>query len=273
MKITSGVIFQICRTVVRAVLIVFPAVVLPFTTLAGQQKGLEPGGSATVVEIVDGDTLRLDTGKQVRLVGLQAPKLPLGRANFKAWPLGEEAKSALAQMTSGKRLRLSYVERKSDRYGRLLAHLHDGEGIWIQGEMLRLGWARVYSFPDNRRLVREMLELERQARLLKRGIWGHPYYRIRQAGDLRGDIDTFQVIEGRVRDVATVKGRTYLNFGADWRSDFTVSVAPRDRRRFADGLVKLVDIKGRLVRVRGWLGWRNGPMIEATHPEQIEVLE
>ena len=90
--------------------------------------------------------------------------------------------------------------------------------------MLRLGWARVYSCPDNRRLVREMLELERQARLLRRGIWGHPYYRIRQAGDLRGDIDTFQVIEGRVRDVATVKGRTYLNFGADWRNVLSVFV-------------------------------------------------
>ena len=76
-----------------------------------------------------------------------------------------------------------------------------------------------------------------------------------------------------MRDLATVKRCTYLNFGADGRSDFTVSVTPRDRRRFADGPVKLVDIKGRLVRVRGWLGWRNGPIIEATHPEQIEVLE
>jgi len=65
-------------------MIVFPAMVLPFTTLAGQQKGLELGASATVVEIVDGDTLRLDTGKQVRLVGFQAPKLPPGGANFKA---------------------------------------------------------------------------------------------------------------------------------------------------------------------------------------------
>ncbi|MGB0551985.1 MAG: hypothetical protein ACPGQV_05335 [Alphaproteobacteria bacterium] len=139
--------------------------------------------------------------------------------------------------------------------------------------MRRLCWADVYSFPEHRRLVREMFGLERQAREFKRGIWVHPYYRIRQVGGLRGNIDTSQVIEGRVGDVATVKGRTYLNFEADWRSDFTVSVAPRDRRPFADGPVKLVDIKGRLVRVRGWLGWRNGPMIEVTHLEQIEVLE
>jgi hypothetical protein len=27
------------------------------------------------------------------------------------------------------------------------------------------------------------------------------------------------------------------------------------------------------VRVRGWLYERDGPAIEATHPEQIEVLE
>ena len=113
-------------------MIAFPAMVLPFTTIASQQKGLKPVPSATVVEIVDGDTSRLDTGKQVRLVGFQAPKLPLGGANFKALTFCEEAKSALAEITSGKRFRLSYVGRKSDRYGRLLAHLHDGEGIWVQ---------------------------------------------------------------------------------------------------------------------------------------------
>ena len=75
---------------------------------------------------------------------------------------------------------------------------------------------------------------------------------------------TFQIAEGLVLDVATVKGRTCLNFGPDWRTDFTITVQPRDRRRF---------VKVRLVRVLGWLRWRSGLMIEATHPEQIGVLE
>ncbi|MEL0111768.1 MAG: thermonuclease family protein [Rickettsiales bacterium] len=234
---------------------------------------LEPGGDATVIEIVDGDTLRLADGQQVRLVGLQAPKLPLGRPNFKAWPLGDEAKAALAELTLHKRIQLSYGGRKSDRYGRLLAHLHDSGGVWIQGEMLRRGLARVYSFPDNRHLVGPMLAAEREARIAGRGIWGHEFYRIRQAERLEGDNGTFQLIEGRVRDVATVRGRTYLNFGADWRKDFTIAVSPRDRRRFEKATIGLTKLKGRLVRVRGWLIWRNGPMIEATHPEQLEVLE
>ena len=51
-------------------------------TTAGLGAQLEYSETAVAVKIVDGDTLILDTGKQVRLVGLQAPKLPLGRPNF-----------------------------------------------------------------------------------------------------------------------------------------------------------------------------------------------
>ena len=50
-------------------------------------------GSGKVVEIVNGDTLILKDGHEVRLEGIQAPKLPLGRRNFKTWPLADDAKS------------------------------------------------------------------------------------------------------------------------------------------------------------------------------------
>jgi len=31
-------------------------------------------------------------------------------------------------------------------------------------------------------------------------------------------------------------------------------------------------LAGKKLRVRGWVEWRNGPMIHATHAEQIELL-
>ena len=139
--------------------------------------------------------------------------------------------------------------------------------------MLRRGYARVYSFPDNRRGVDRMLKREREARAARRGIWAHHFYRVRHVSELQRDGKTFQIAEGRVLDVATVKGRPYLNFGPDWRTDFTITVQLRDRRRFVKGGYGLGSLRGRLVRVRGWLRWRYGAMIEATHPEQIEVLE
>lgn len=236
-------------------------------------EALAPGSNAVAVEIVDGDTLVLADGRSVRLVGLQAPKLPLGRRGFKAWPLADDAKRRLADLALGKRLTLSYGGRRTDRYGRLLAQLHDPAGRWVQGAMLEAGMARVYTFPDNRALAAEMLALERSARIARRGIWSDPFYRVRDLGEAMRDVGSFQLIEGRVRKVAVVRGRTYLNFGADWRRDFTISIDKRDGRAFTATGLDPRRLEGRLVRVRGWLKSRNGPMIQATHPEQIEVLE
>ncbi len=103
-------------------------------------------------------------------------------------------------------------------------------------------------------------------------VWAHHLYLVRHASDLRRDGRAFQIAEGRVLDVATVKRRSCLNFEPDWRTDFRITVQPRNRRRFVKGGYGLGSLRGRLVRVRGWLRWRNGPMIKATHPEQIDVL-
>ncbi len=172
---------------------------------------LTPGGSGRVAAIVDGDTLILDDGREVRLVGIQAPKLPLGRRNFKTWPLAARAKEALGALTLGKVLTLSYGGRRIDRYNRLLAHLHDRDGRWIQGELLRGGMARVYSFADNRAVVAEMLTLEREARAARRGIWRNRFYRIRDAADSALDIGGFQLVEGRVHAVAPRRKRANTN--------------------------------------------------------------
>lgn len=234
---------------------------------------LEEGVAGTVTEVVDGDTLELSDGRIVRLVALQAPKLPLGRTGFRPWPLGEESKAALAAMTMGRTLRLSYGGERVDRYGRQLAHLHDGEGNWIQQEMLRAGMARFYSFPDNRACSDEMLAAERAARKARRGIWAHPFYAIRRHETVDRDIGTFQVVEGRVMSAANVRGRVYLNFGADYRTDFTIAISPADRPVFEAAGYDLTSLAGKEIRVRGWIRKRNGALIESTHPEQIELNE
>ena len=92
--------------------------------------------AATVAQVVDGDTVVIKNGDQIRLTGIQAPKLPLGRRNFPTWPLAGKSKDALTALTLGKRLALRYDGRRIDRHGRLLAHLFDGDGTWIQGEMI-----------------------------------------------------------------------------------------------------------------------------------------
>jgi endonuclease YncB( thermonuclease family) len=244
---------------------------------AAAETGTPEDETARAAEIMDGDTLVLEDGRQVRLVGIQAPKLPLGRPNFETWPLAEEAKEALAALALGRSLRLAYGGRRMDRHGRLLAHLYADSGAgaerWVQGALLEQGLARVYSFADNRALIAEMLALERAARAGRRGIWTNPFYAIREAEAAGAHLGSFQLVEGRVLEAAVVRGRAYLNFGADWREDFTVTLAPKVRRRFEVEGIDPRDYQGTRLRVRGWLKSYNGPMIEVTHPEQIEVLQ
>ncbi len=252
--------------------------------LAALDPSLGPVEEARVVEVIDGDTLVLEDGRQVRLTGIQAPKLALGRPGFRAWPLAAAARAGLAALVLGRSVTLAYGGRRVDRYGRALAHLYltpfpasegasPAPGAWVQGALLERGLARVYSFADNRALVAEMLARERAARAAGRGIWGEPFYRIRRPEAALGDVGSFQIVEGEVREVSVIRGRVYLNYGDDWRSDFTVSLAPAVRRRFEAEGIDPAAYRGRRLRVRGWIKSYNGPRIDATHPEQIEVLE
>ena len=235
-----------------------------------------PGASvdmSRVVEVVDGDTVVLEGGAQLRLTGIQAPKLPLGRPGFETWPLAEEAKRAAEDITGGKTLVLVVTGRAMDRHGRKLAQavVQGAPPIWLQGEMVRRGFARVYSFRDNRACAAELYAREAEARAAKRGIWGLKYYALRDAtADLGRDLGTFQIVEGTVTRALRTSHGAYLDFGADYKTDFSIFIATRDLRLFDEAGLDVASWRGKKLRVRGWLSKRNGPQIEVTHPEQIE---
>lgn len=237
--------------------------------------GFEAGESFSVAEVIDGDSLTLANGQVVHLVGIQAPMAPAEAmpAVADAWPLSLEAAKALAALIGDDKVTLAYGTTRRDRHGRVLAQVINAQGQWLQGVLLRSGLARVISYPDNRVGLAEMLALEHQARNERRGLWRHPIYAVRRPEDTGRDVGTFQLVEGRVLEVAIVRGRAYLNFGEDWRSDFTLVIEPAQRRQFeAEGLDPRL-YEGRRVRARGWLGFRNGVTVTVTHPEQIEVLD
>ncbi len=240
---------------------------------AAYYAALKPAPGGEVTAVTDGDTLILADGREIRLVGIQAPKLPLGRSGFQAWPLAEESKAFLEDLALGTTLDLGFGGRRGDRHGRVLAHLFDAEGRWIQEEILKAGLARVYSFDDNRALIAEMLALEGEARQARRGIWADPFYAVRSAEAAGRWLGGFELVEGRVVAVGRAGPNTYLNFAEDWRSDFTIVVGRRARRLFEEQGIDLDAYQGKTLRVRGWLKSRNGPMISVSHPEQIEELD
>ena len=237
---------------------------------------MAPGG--VVSEVVDGDTVLLESGLSVRLIGTQAPKLPLGRDDFEAWPLAEEARTELAAIALGRNVQLGYGGEEKDRYGRALAHLFvesEAAPVWAQMHMIGAGLARVYSFPDNRRCLDQLFAGEERARAERLGIWANPYYSVRAADrpdDLLSRVGDYELVEGRVLLADRSGPRVYLNFGRFWKEDFTAVIeAPALRLFEREGIDPLI-LEGALVRIRGWIDERDGPRVEITHPEQIEVL-
>lgn len=271
-----GAIKAMRRPVLPVLLLVLtpalPAAASELDTLGPRLQG---AGTGTVAEVIDGDTVMLDDGREVRFVGIQAPKLPLGRPGFEEWPLAPEARAEVVGMIGGEEVHVRPGTAAMDRHGRILAHLFRArDGLWVQGAMLRRGLARVYTFPDNRLLAAEMLAAEAEARAAGRGIWALPWYAVRDARALPHQpeaVDTFQIVRGTVRDVARVRGTTYLNFGPDWRTDFTLSLDATARRLAEKAGLDLESLEGRSIFARGWIRSRNGPMIEITHPEQIQA--
>ena len=241
-------------------------------------EGLRDGPRGTVTEIVDGDTLLLDTGLVVRLMGIQAPKLGLGRDGIEDWPRGGEAKAALAGLSLNMPVLLRYGGEETDRHGRALAQIYVLNGdtpIWVQQAMLEAGEARVYSFPDNRACLPDLFAAEGRARTAGLGIWADSYYRVRRAdrpADLAKLAGHYELVEGRVLKSEKLGGQLFLNFGRYFKEDFTAVIDARALRLFADDGIDPLKLGGALLRVRGWIDDRDGPRIAVTHPEQIEVL-
>ncbi len=224
-----------------------------------------------VSDVFDGDTFVTKQGEKVRLLSINTPEI--SHNNYPSEPFAVEAKKYLKAQVKGKKVSLIFSNEKKDRYGRLLAHVYLGDR-WINKELVEEGLAHVYSFPDStiKALVLELIEAENKARKHKKLIWSDTTFKTLNATKKIEDwrIGKFQVVEGVVLKQHKSKNRFYLNFGENWRNDFSVEIPRKYWDKFTDMQKMYMDKK---IRIRGVLKPVNGVLITVTHPEQIEVLD
>lgn len=251
-----------------ALLLALSTLALWLPAQAARLPVFEPGETATVAA-VDGGEIALADGRHVRLVGIEAPHP--AAAHLRAWPYAAEAKAALEKLVVGREVELRFGGNRRDRWGRILAQVFVGTR-WVQGELIRRGLARVASAADNRAGVTELLAREARARQARRGIWRDRFYAVRDADEVGRYAGSFQIVEGEVVDTALVEGQLFVNFGADWRTAFSLRLASDALRLFRSEGITAASLKGARLRVRGWVRGGERPIIDITHPEQIERL-
>jgi len=162
-----------------------------------------------------------------------------------------------------------------DRYDRERAQifvLTGGEALWLQGMILADGLARVAMRPGLEACGAEMLLLERLARARGLGLWGLDDVQPLAAAEAARARDRFALVHGTVVSVAEVGERVFLNFGSDWRTDFTIALEAPGRRAMRDASIDPQSLAGQRVRVRGFVEDWNGPLIRVDHAMQIEPL-
>lgn len=128
-----------------------------------------PAQSGRVAKVVDGDTLVLEGGERIRLIGVDTPETVHPEKPVEYF--GKEASSFTRQMAEGKPVRLEFDQQKKDKYGRSLAYVYLEDGTFLNAEIIKQGYGFAYTqFPF--RYLEEFREYQRQARLQKLGLWG-----------------------------------------------------------------------------------------------------
>lgn len=260
-----------------AALLAVASCVPVFAQDAAPCVGLEPGPAHSVTRVIDGETLALDDGRELRLIGALAPRALDVDAEAGAWAPENETRSELQSLVLGKSVELHFGGDRLDRYGRLLAQafLVDGDQRrWVQGHLLAQGFARAYAIAGNRACAVELMAAERPAREARRGLWNEAAYQVREASrDLLSYRSTFQVVEGKVVRAAIARGTIHLNFARNWRQAFSLSLRNADRLVLGPHARDPKGLEGAQVRVRGWIEARRGaPMIDLSVTGLIEFI-
>lgn len=221
-----------------------------------------------VVAVPTAKTLQLENGTLVRLAAIQAPNLARN-PNAQDDPLAQQAHNAMQQHALNKHVRLESVGIGKDRRGRMVAMVYEGD-TWLQAAMLREGMAWVYTFDDSRKYANDLLAAEHAAEMAQRGVWSEAEYAVLTSEETSMHLGEFRLVEGKVAAMAEVRGHYYLNFGNDWKTDFTLVIDKNAAKNFDTAWIE--SLVGKTVRARGWLFQKNGPAIALSHPEQVEIM-
>lgn len=220
----------------------------------------ESQGEGHVAAIVDGRSIRLDDGREIRLAGIEPTAT---------------TKQALTALLAGRDVTLHGTDDTPDRYGRQGALVFSGESdSSVQAMLLAQGDAMVSAEITDKDCAAALMSSEAAARRQKKGSWADPsaLKNAESPDDILAGIGRFVVVEGKVLSVRQAGAMTYLNFGRNWTRGFAATISKRTLPAFESAGVALKSLENKRIRVRGWVEGNTGPRIDIRLVGQVELL-
>lgn len=230
----------------------------------------DPIDSGVVVKILKPDMILLDNNNKYNLENIRVPVY-----------YSDDAVKALQDLLLNKRVFIyNYSSTSSkaddtDRYGvPLVQVVTEDDHIWVQDYLVSNGLSWAFTSLSSRKMIPALKKLEYEARIAKKGFWNDARYKVKNVQEVLKDVNSYQIVEGTITDVTLTKNAAYLNFGPDWKTDFSIRFPREYWSEFRRILTKFDTkrLKDKKIKIRGWVEDSNGPLIELTHFEQMDVL-
>ena len=219
----------------------------------------------SVKTVYDGDTVVLEDGRKIRLLGINTPEVQ--HKDKMAEAGGEDAKAWLVNKLQHARVRLEFDFEKTDKYGRTLAHLFTEKKGHINLSLVNAGLATTSIYPPNLLYVNELLASENKAEQDKLGIWQRPEYAAIPVGNLtEAGHPGWSRLVGKVVTIRNTPKSIYLVFSSLFEA--------RIERKWQSLFPDVNDYLGKTVEVRGWLSSnRKHLSLLIRHPGAIRQRE
>lgn len=171
---------------------------------------------------------------------------------------------------------LKIDEKRLNRYGNIIAYVKDEKrNLSLQEVLVQEGLAYVYTTTDNDIGYLKLLELEEESRNNNKGLWQEKEFKIQAPQSMvkyqNYYKNKFAFVKGYVKSVKFTKKRVFINFGDDWKKDFTVSISNQFLKNFDKNKIK--SLKDKEIQVRGWIASYNGPFMDIYHLGHLEIFK
>ncbi len=241
-----------------------------------QNTGITQGGYGKepyVTKVIDGDTIELSSGESVRYIGIDTPELRENIGSqwfYKPRPYAEEAKEFNRILVEGKRVRLEFDVQKRDKYNRLLAYIYIDRKM-ANLEMVKKGYAMIYTYPPNVKYVGEFVGAQQYARENKKGLWEGLEDNIIPASLASKYSGMFRMVEATVLSTYLSDKVLILNCS----DDFKIAIFRNNLERFPKAIMRSPDtyFKHKTLRVYGIIKEYKGSFeIILNDPSQLSLI-
>lgn len=123
---------------------------------------------AKVVNVVDGDTFKIESGETVRLIGVDTPETVHPSKPVQCY--GKEASQKTEELIEGKEIKLEKDVSETDRYNRLLRYAYIGD-VFVNEYLVREGYAMSSSYPPDVKYQAKFVEAQKKAQEENKGLW------------------------------------------------------------------------------------------------------